>query len=104
MGNLVYFIEDMSTLPSLESRLARAEAALSALARELAAIRADLNAAPPAEEWRPVEDAPPPPRPEPPPPPPRPREMPRPRPRREARLDFERLIGRYGMLGIAVLA
>ena len=91
----------MSIPPSLEYRLAKAEAALASLTRELAEIRAGLSATP---SGAPMDEAPAPPRPEE-QTPPRVGPPPRPRVRREAKpLDFERLLGRYGMLGIAVLA
>ncbi len=103
----------MTTPPTLESRLARVEQVITALTREVAAIRSELSKAPaqPADRVPVVDSAPlsssqasdahsgggatfdP------------------VRPRRERRatrdfnsMDFERLLGRYGMLGIAVFA
>src|SRR5262245_52480625 len=92
----------MSTPSTLDARLARAEAAIVSLTRELAAIRAELVGSPSAaasdqrseavvapareknttvEKTRTARDA-----------------------SAKGTLDFERLLGRYGMLGIAVLA
>jgi predicted membrane protein DUF2339 len=104
----------MTTPPTLESRLSRVEQVIAALSREVAAIRSELaNAPPPAAETRGARPQQPPldareagptaapgaPRFE------RPSvERPR-RPTRDVNaLDFERLLGRYGMLGIAVFA
>jgi len=103
----------MTTPPSLESRLARVEQVITALSREVAAIRSELSNAPArAADHAPVTDSAPvsasnafdaratagpnfetqPPR----------------RAQRAATdlssMDFERLLGRYGMLGIAVFA
>jgi hypothetical protein len=74
----------------LESRLVRVERALDAIAREVTAIRAALGAAPAPDNERPRETA----------------VAARPaRARKHAEpLDLERLVGRYGMLAIAVLA
>jgi Predicted membrane protein (DUF2339) len=74
----------MSTPSTLDARLAKAEAAIVALTRELAAIRAQLACSTPdaaGEKTRAARD-----------------------PKAQSALDFERLLGRYGMLGIAVLA
>lgn len=84
----------------LEARLERLERALATISAEVASIRAELNAEPPATQSPPTpasaERATDPPRAQ-------------PRPERRVRetaasLDFERLLGRYGMLGIAVIA
>ena len=86
----------MTSPPTLESRLARVEQVITALSREVAAIRAELG----ARRRRPCRSN-------------------RGRPLRRSlgprrclvarrdrcdSLDFERLLGRYGMLGIAVFA
>ena len=89
----------MSIPPSLAERIGKAEASLAALARELAAIRSEVAAlsreSAPAtrsvEQPRAQASAP------------RPDAIPR-RIFEGNTLDFERLIGRYGMLGIAVIA
>ena len=103
----------MTTPTSLESRLARIEQTLAALASEVVAIRAELRAEATPEAASAVGD--------PPQPlvsaPPIARTAPRPhaaRPPRPRRIDLnaldisgqdvERLLGRYGMLGIAVIA
>ena len=101
----------MTTPTSLESRLARIEQTLAGLANEVVAIRAELRAegtvaAPPADAPLPVESAPSASSPL-----PRQRASRPPRPRRIdlnaldiTGQDVERLLGRYGMLGIAVIA
>ncbi|HEY9229082.1 MAG TPA: hypothetical protein VIP11_20695, partial [Gemmatimonadaceae bacterium] len=82
----------MTIPPPLDERLANAEAALVQLTRELAAIRAELGTRPVGEPIDPSRAAGFPPR--------KPA-----RPTRELRSsDVERLLGRYGMLAIAVLA
>ena len=89
----------MSKQPTLDARLANAEAAIAALARELAAIRTELGDSPTdvAGERRLASGTPA-----------RSTTAPKSRPAHVATpasaLDFERLLGRYGMLGIAVLA
>jgi hypothetical protein len=97
----------MSTPPSLESRLARVEQVIASLSREVAAIRSELTGASsepsartaeslraaagepfhtaPIGTSRPVS-----------------RPAASPRQRDPNSLDFERLVGRYGMLGISV--
>jgi hypothetical protein len=90
----------MSTPPTLDARLAKAEAAIAALTRELTAIRTELVDSPTGAAMEPrsgdaaparATSAPP--------------KTRAARPTRPASsLDFERLLGRYGMLGIAVLA
>ena len=77
----------------LDARLVRVERALDAITREVTAIRAALGAAPASSSERGPSAA---------------REPP-PRAARPVRgsmepLDLERLLGRYGMLGIAVVA
>src|SRR5512143_3696083 len=86
---------------TLDARLARVERSIATLSAEVAAIRAELGSGPHDESVplphsaRPI--------------PTRPAASGAPR-RRESRrylgesIDFERLLGRYGMLGIAVLA
>jgi hypothetical protein len=101
------------TPPTLESRLARVEQVIAALTREVAAIRGELTNAPAVEPPRAERTMEPPAQPRdvratPAPNTPR-AEAPRvERPRRPTRdtstLDFERLVGRYGMLGIGVIA
>src|SRR5262245_14207766 len=89
----------MSIPPSLAERIGKAEASLAALARELAAIRSEVAAlsreSAPAtqsvEQPRTQASAPP-------------RDAPTRRIFEGNTVDFERLIGRYGMLGIAVIA
>src|SRR5215467_14092492 len=97
----------MSTPPSLESRLARVEQVIASLSREVGAIRSELTGASSepsartAESLRaaagesfhaaPVGTSRPVSRPAAPP-----------RQRDPNSLDFERLVGRYGMLGISV--
>jgi hypothetical protein len=100
----------MTTPPTLESRLSRVEQVIASLSREVAAIRSELANAPSSSGAPRTErptDAPPEPRAGP------PRSgasqtssrTERPRPARNVEtLDFERLLGRYGMLGIAVFA
>src|SRR5262249_31991582 len=103
----------MTTPPTLESRLARVEQVIAALTREVSAIRSELAKSPAQPSERvPVAEAP--------------RvsstdapnarassgvgddAIPSSRTRRATRdlgsMDFERLLGRYGMLGIAVFA
>ena len=102
----------MTTPTSLESRLARIEQTLAALANEVVAIRAELRAE--ASVGAPDATNPPTPGVSAPPvayTPPRPRATRPPRPRRIdldaldiSGQDVERLLGRYGMLGIAVIA
>ena len=102
----------MATPPTLESRLARVEQVITALSREVAAIRAELASPAPSVDSAQASRAADAPRPQ-------PVERPRapaagaeaPRARRTGRssrdlsaMDFERLLGRYGMLGIAVFA
>jgi len=95
----------MTTSSSVETRLERLEHAVAALSAELAELRRQLPAreaaagaretgapavrTPPVSPRRPAPAA---------------NGAPRRRPRLADRLDFERLVGRYGMLGIAVLA
>ncbi len=105
---------ESSASEQLDARLVRVERALDAITREVTAIRAALEAAPvsphepmtraaflaglssPAEAPRAAAPA------EPPSPPPRAQSA---RTRRPAEnLDLESLVGRYGMLGIAVFA
>jgi uncharacterized membrane protein len=90
-----------ATPASLESRLARVERALAAISAEVAALRAELNSTQAGATDGALAsttvaasggDA---------------SASPRPRDRRRkdsAPIDFERLLGRYGMLAIAVLA
>jgi hypothetical protein len=81
----------MTSPPTLESRLARVEQVIAAVSREVAAIRAELGAPSPSQD-RPLAAPPS-------------VAAPAPRAPRQVRsLDFERLLGRYGMLGIAVFA
>jgi hypothetical protein len=88
--------------PTLDARLARVERSIATLSAEVAAIRAELGSAPRIESAALTHPA---------------RSIPArqasassPPPRRAPRrhlgesIDFERLLGRYGMLGIAVLA
>jgi hypothetical protein len=91
----------MTTPSPLESRLAIIERNLAALSAELAAIRAELSAN--SNEASAAGTSPPlPPRTPPSPIAPSPRSS---LPRLDlSSADFERLLGRYGMLGIAVLA
>src|SRR5512138_771192 len=93
---------DPEETPTLDARLARVERSIAMLSAEVAAIRAELGAAPHTESAALTRSARPIPA--------RtaaPASAPR---RRESRrylgesIDFERLLGRYGMLGIAVLA
>jgi Predicted membrane protein (DUF2339) len=101
----------MTTPPTLESRLSRVEQVIASLSREVAAIRAELSKAPPVVEERQAPRAAEAPRTEsrePHQPGPAPQAEPvgarqTRRPSRDSSsLDFERLLGRYGMLGIAV--
>ena len=97
----------------LELRLARVEKALDAISREVTAIRAELGAAPATDDRRPLAASPPAAvaemvaaelvvvRVESPPAQPK---ATAPWPLTGEHLDLERLLGRYGMLGIAVLA
>ncbi len=82
---------ESSAREQLDARLVRVERALDAITREVTAIRASLEAASgsaPASE-----------------PPPSPPRVQAARPRKTAEnLDLESLVGRYGMLGIAVFA
>lgn len=87
----------MTRMPNLEARLARVEQVMEALSREVKSIRAELGTAPStSENIDPSVEAP--------------RETSR-ETSRERRItdtvrsvDYERLLGRYGMLGIAVFA
>jgi hypothetical protein len=92
--------ESESSTSSVESRLERLERSVAALSNEVATIRAML-AGDAARAQQMVRPTPPP------LPPSRARAEAAPRPRRRflaAGIDLERLLGRYGMLGIAVLA
>src|SRR5512144_3010365 len=92
---------DREETPTLDARLARVERSIATLSVEVAAIRAELGGEPHTESAPLAHAA----RPN----PARPAASGAPR-RRESRrylgesIDFERLLGRYGMLGIAVLA
>lgn len=103
----------MTTPPTLESRLARVEQVIAALSREVAAIRTELTNEPTARssdraaaDPAPVSSSETAPAHAGPGPTLDPSRTPRAKrpPRDIGSMDFERLVGRYGMLGIAVFA